>query len=170
MRLRLITIQQFGIDVGSTRNARVFFIDTDESRDAVQSIAQNLLADPVVEVAQLIDTPADDDGCSLTADDAGALEASLADEAGALEVAELASLLAAELAGAELELISLAEDAGALELASLAGALELASLAGALDAASLELASPEDAGALEDADEASSLEAAEEGWPSCWAA
>ncbi|MGN6507512.1 MAG: phosphoribosylformylglycinamidine synthase subunit PurS, partial [Tepidisphaeraceae bacterium] len=57
-------IQQFGIDVGSTRNARVFFIDTDESRDAVQSIAQNLLADPVVEVAQLIDAPADDDGRS----------------------------------------------------------------------------------------------------------
>ena len=53
-------IQQFGIDVGSTRNARVFFIDTDESRDAVQSIARNLLADPVVEVAQLIDAPADE--------------------------------------------------------------------------------------------------------------
>ena len=57
-------ILQFGIDVGSTRNARVYFIDTDAPRDAIERVAGELLADPIVETATLVDSPANDAGRS----------------------------------------------------------------------------------------------------------
>jgi phosphoribosylformylglycinamidine synthase subunit PurSL len=48
-------IQQLGIDPGNTRAARVFFIDTTATREQVQRIAAELLADPVVEEATILD-------------------------------------------------------------------------------------------------------------------
>src|SRR6059058_4282434 len=57
-------IQEFGSNVGRITTARVFLIDTDASRDQVQRAASELLADPVVEAADLIVEPAADSGKS----------------------------------------------------------------------------------------------------------
>lgn len=59
-------IQQLGIDPGETRVIRVFFIDTPASRQEVQRIASELLADPVVEQACVVDqTPTDASKCRI---------------------------------------------------------------------------------------------------------
>lgn len=59
-------IQQLGIDPGETRAIRVFFIDTPASRQEVQRIASELLADPVVEQACVVDqAPTDTSKCRI---------------------------------------------------------------------------------------------------------
>jgi phosphoribosylformylglycinamidine synthase subunit PurSL len=57
-------IEEFGTRVGPILTARVFLIDTDASREQVQRAATELLADPVVESADLILSPAGDNGKS----------------------------------------------------------------------------------------------------------
>lgn len=59
-------IQQMGIDPGETRVFRVFFIDTPASREEVQRIADELLADPVVEQTCVVDdVPPDASKCRI---------------------------------------------------------------------------------------------------------
>ncbi|GIW76041.1 MAG: phosphoribosylformylglycinamidine synthase subunit PurL [Phycisphaerae bacterium] len=59
-------IQQIGIDPGETRVFRVFFIDTPASREEVQRIADELLADPVVEQTCVVDdVPPDASKCRI---------------------------------------------------------------------------------------------------------
>src|SRR3954453_9136789 len=53
-------IQEFGTHVGAIATSRIFLIDTDADRAAVQRAAQELLADPVFESADLvIESPKD---------------------------------------------------------------------------------------------------------------
>src|SRR3954464_13917300 len=47
-------IQEFGADVGPISTSRIFLIDSDASRDQVQRVATELLADAIVEQAELI--------------------------------------------------------------------------------------------------------------------
>src|SRR5687768_15354194 len=47
-------IQEFGRRVGLITTARVFLIDTDASAEQVQRVSRELLADPVVEQANLV--------------------------------------------------------------------------------------------------------------------
>src|SRR5947209_8684474 len=57
-------IEEFGTQVGPISTARVFLIDTDADRAQVARAAQELLADPVVESADLIVEPPKDSGKS----------------------------------------------------------------------------------------------------------
>ena len=57
--------QQFGIDVGVTTAARVYFIDTEEAADRVERAAYALLSDPVVENIRRITTREKDVGTRL---------------------------------------------------------------------------------------------------------
>ena len=53
-------IAEFGVEVGKVSTRRVFLVDTDESAEAVGRIAHQLIADPVVEVAEIVTfAPAD---------------------------------------------------------------------------------------------------------------
>src|SRR5688572_6871454 len=47
-------IQEFGKTVGRITTARIFLIDTDASAEQVRRVARELLADPIVEQAELI--------------------------------------------------------------------------------------------------------------------
>ncbi|HEV7299671.1 MAG TPA: phosphoribosylformylglycinamidine synthase subunit PurS [Tepidisphaeraceae bacterium] len=49
-------IREFGAEVGSIDTSRIFLIDTDADRDTVARAASNLLADPVVESADVMTT------------------------------------------------------------------------------------------------------------------
>src|SRR5688500_2946736 len=51
-------IIEFGADVGAVTTSRVFLIDTDAPREQMERAARELLADPVVERANLHDTKA----------------------------------------------------------------------------------------------------------------
>src|SRR4051812_47144282 len=53
-------IAEFGTAVGPIATRRVFLIDTDASRVQVERVARELLADPVVERAELVDRDARD--------------------------------------------------------------------------------------------------------------
>src|SRR2546423_3638628 len=55
-------IEELGTRVGPIHTSRVFLIDTDASREQVQGAASELLADPVVEAADLVVAPTHDDG------------------------------------------------------------------------------------------------------------
>src|SRR4029077_12558930 len=56
-------IQEFGSTVGPISTARIFLIDTEASRPQVQRIASELLADPIVETAELVEAnPSNGDG------------------------------------------------------------------------------------------------------------
>ncbi|MCC7349366.1 MAG: phosphoribosylformylglycinamidine synthase subunit PurS [Phycisphaerales bacterium] len=57
-------IEEFGTQVGSIRTSRIFLIDSDAPRQQVRKAAQELLADPVVERAELIENPPADEGHS----------------------------------------------------------------------------------------------------------
>src|SRR3954451_6313958 len=58
-------IAEFGATVGPIATRRVFLIDTDADRGQVERVARELLADPVVERAELVDrTARDGDGQS----------------------------------------------------------------------------------------------------------
>lgn len=57
-------IEEFGIKLGSIRTSRIFLIDSDAPLGQVQRTARELLADPVVEQAELVETPPVDDGQS----------------------------------------------------------------------------------------------------------
>src|SRR5436189_5020389 len=48
-------IKEFGRDVGSISTRRIFLIDTDADEKQVRRIADELLADPIVEKAERID-------------------------------------------------------------------------------------------------------------------
>src|SRR5947209_1018913 len=47
-------IQEFGSSVGPISTSRIFLIDTEASRADVQRVAGELLADPIVETAELV--------------------------------------------------------------------------------------------------------------------
>src|SRR5260370_5474334 len=47
-------IQEFGTRVGCISTARIFLIETDADRSQVQNAATELLADPIVESAELV--------------------------------------------------------------------------------------------------------------------
>ena len=51
-------IVEYGTDVGSVTTARIFLIDTDSPRPEIERAARELLADPVVERAELVDPKA----------------------------------------------------------------------------------------------------------------
>src|SRR2546421_6360577 len=57
-------IEEFGTQVGAISTARVFLIDTDADRAEVARAAHELLADPVVESADLVIAPPKDSGKS----------------------------------------------------------------------------------------------------------
>ena len=57
-------IQEFGTTVGPIATTRVFLIDTDAATAQVQRAARELLADPVVESADLVISPPNDSGKS----------------------------------------------------------------------------------------------------------
>ena len=57
-------IQEFGQKVGPISTRRVFLIDTDASASDVRRIATELLADPIVEHAEVVTGPIDDTGKS----------------------------------------------------------------------------------------------------------
>ncbi len=57
-------IAEFGTTVGPIETARVFLIDTDAKEADVRRMADELLADPVVELAELVRTPPSDAGKS----------------------------------------------------------------------------------------------------------
>ncbi len=57
-------IQEFAGEIGSVFTSRIFLLDTDAPQEDVQRIARELLADPVVEQAELVSTPPDDSGKS----------------------------------------------------------------------------------------------------------
>lgn len=48
-------ILELGQVVGSVTTGRIFLIDSDADRQAMQQVASQLLADPIVETAQFID-------------------------------------------------------------------------------------------------------------------
>src|SRR5215213_9117417 len=47
-------IKEFGRDVGSITTRRIFLLDTDADEKQVRRVADELLADPIVERAELI--------------------------------------------------------------------------------------------------------------------
>src|SRR6185295_17121126 len=53
-------IAEFGTRVGAIATRRVFLIDTDADRAQVERIARELLADPVVEAAELVNRSSGD--------------------------------------------------------------------------------------------------------------
>ena len=57
-------IRELGIDVAQVRSARVYLIDADLDAGAVRRIADELLADPVAEKADLVVAPPADSGAS----------------------------------------------------------------------------------------------------------
>jgi phosphoribosylformylglycinamidine synthase subunit PurSL len=57
-------IQEFGITVGPISTSRIFLIDTDAAKSQVRKIADELLADAIVESAELIDKPQDESDAS----------------------------------------------------------------------------------------------------------
>jgi phosphoribosylformylglycinamidine synthase II len=57
-------IKEFGPHVGAIETSRIFLIDTDAPREQVQRVAAELLADPIVEQADLILEPPKDSGRS----------------------------------------------------------------------------------------------------------
>ncbi len=57
-------IAEFGMNVSAVRTARIFLIDSDASEQQITRVAGQLLADPVVEKAQLVRTAPDDSGFS----------------------------------------------------------------------------------------------------------
>src|SRR5436305_10486902 len=59
-------IAEFGTNVGAIRTARIFLIETDASADEVGRAARELLADPIVEQAELVSkSRADSDGSRI---------------------------------------------------------------------------------------------------------
>src|SRR6476620_5672185 len=48
-------IAELGHDVGEIRSARIFLIDTDVPADEIRRMSRELLADPIVEEAQIVD-------------------------------------------------------------------------------------------------------------------
>jgi phosphoribosylformylglycinamidine synthase len=56
------TLAEFGIEVGEIEASRIFLLDTDAPADAVERIARGLLADPVVEAAQVVRSAPTDRG------------------------------------------------------------------------------------------------------------
>jgi len=57
-------IQEFGTSVGAVATSRIFLIDTESPRDGVVRAARELLADPVVEEAKVMESRPDDAGQS----------------------------------------------------------------------------------------------------------
>ncbi|HEY2588240.1 MAG TPA: phosphoribosylformylglycinamidine synthase subunit PurS [Tepidisphaeraceae bacterium] len=57
-------IQEFGASVGAVSTSRIFLIETDAPRERIAAAARELLADPVVEDAHLMEAPPNDDGHS----------------------------------------------------------------------------------------------------------
>src|SRR5688572_30651333 len=57
-------IREFGPNVGPIETSRIFLLDTDAPREHVQRVARELLADPIVEQADLILEPPRDSGRS----------------------------------------------------------------------------------------------------------
>ncbi|MGE5609662.1 MAG: phosphoribosylformylglycinamidine synthase subunit PurS, partial [Bacillota bacterium] len=57
-------IAEFGTTVGPIETARIFLIDTDATAEEVAQIASELLADPIVERAELVQKPPQDAGRS----------------------------------------------------------------------------------------------------------
>ncbi len=57
-------IAEFGTNVGAISTRRIFLVDTDASREQVQRIARELLADPIVEEAEPVTGPVNDNGHS----------------------------------------------------------------------------------------------------------
>src|SRR5438067_2324300 len=58
-------IQEFGTRIGAVLTRRIFLIDTDASREQVQRIARELLADPIIEQAELVEDAKTPNGFSL---------------------------------------------------------------------------------------------------------
>lgn len=58
------TLAEFGVAVGNIQSSRIFLLDTDASAEQVRRIADQLLADPLVEKAQLVAAEPDDQGAS----------------------------------------------------------------------------------------------------------
>src|SRR3954453_11124851 len=54
-------IAELGHDVGEIRSARIFLIDTDVPADEIRRMSRELLADPIVEDAQIVDQSHPDD-------------------------------------------------------------------------------------------------------------
>jgi phosphoribosylformylglycinamidine synthase len=57
-------IKEWGVEVGPITTRRIFLIDTDAQPAQVDQIARELLADPVVESAQVVRDAPHDNGCS----------------------------------------------------------------------------------------------------------
>ena len=57
-------IEEFGVDVGPITTSRIFLLDTDATPEQVRRVAEELLADPVVERAEMLTAPPADDGHS----------------------------------------------------------------------------------------------------------
>src|SRR5207245_1257814 len=57
-------IAEWGVKVGPISTRRIFLVDTDADEREVQEIARQLLADPVVESAQVVREVEKDNGCS----------------------------------------------------------------------------------------------------------
>ncbi|MDB5329239.1 MAG: purL 2, partial [Phycisphaerales bacterium] len=57
-------IQEFGTSVGPIITRRIFLLDTDADRAQVERAARELLADPLVEMAEVVNASADDAGRS----------------------------------------------------------------------------------------------------------
>src|SRR6185437_2472665 len=57
-------IQEFGASVGAVSTSRIFLIETDAPWDRIAMAARELLADPVVEDAHLMESPPNDEGRS----------------------------------------------------------------------------------------------------------
>src|SRR3954464_12072564 len=57
-------IQEFGIDVGPVQTSRIFLLDTAARRDDVAKAARELLADPLVEDAELVEGGRSENGSS----------------------------------------------------------------------------------------------------------
>src|SRR5687768_1946549 len=57
-------VAEFGVEVGPIAVRRVFFVDADAGRAAMERVAGELLADPVVEKAELMSGAPSDQGVS----------------------------------------------------------------------------------------------------------
>src|SRR5258705_13984152 len=57
-------IGEWGVKVGPISTRRIFLLDTDANERQVEQIARELLADPVVESAQVVREAMKDNGCS----------------------------------------------------------------------------------------------------------
>ena len=57
-------IREFGATVGPIATSRIFLIDSDADRSQIQRAARELLADPVVESAELVSGNANGNGHS----------------------------------------------------------------------------------------------------------